>query len=84
MYSEAGFDFGVCVVPGFGLIRLAVPSPASPPATVKPNRVELAAPAKPALARSSTDSLVVEFHAMKALIEDRFNRDCPLEIFMAI
>jgi len=25
VYSEAGFDFGVCVVPGFGLIRLAVP-----------------------------------------------------------
>ncbi len=25
MYSEAGLDFGVCVVPGFGLIRLAVP-----------------------------------------------------------
>ena len=51
----------------------AVPSPASPPGTVKPNRAELAAPAKPALARSSTDSLVDEFQAMKALIEDRFN-----------
>ena len=51
----------------------AVPSPASPPATVKPNRAELAAPAKPALPRSNTDSLVDEFHAMKALIEDRFN-----------
>ncbi|MCX7233553.1 MAG: flagellar biosynthesis protein FlhF [Burkholderiales bacterium] len=51
----------------------ALPGPASPPATVKPNRAELAAPAKPALARSSTDSLVDELHAMKALIEDRFN-----------
>jgi len=51
----------------------AVPSPASPPATVKTSRPELAAPAKPASARSSTDSLVDEFHAMKALIEDRFN-----------
>lgn len=51
----------------------ALPGPASPPATAKPNRAELAAPAKPALTRSSTDSLVDELHAMKALIEDRFN-----------
>lgn len=51
----------------------AVPGPASPPATVKPSRTELAPPAKPALARSSTESLVDELHAMKALMEDRFN-----------
>lgn len=53
--------------------RPALPTPASPPAVAKPVRAEVTVAAKPALPRNQSDSLVDELHAMKALIEDRFN-----------